>query len=96
VRGKGTPGLFGGETGDLIIRTRVRPHPLFQRDGLNLSLDLPITLLEVYRGSTVALPTPDGPVQLKVPAHTQTGTQLRLRGKGVTRGDSQGDLYVKP
>jgi molecular chaperone DnaJ len=95
VRGKGTPGLFGGETGDLIIRTRVRPHPLFRRDGLDLSLELPVTLLEAYRGASVSVPTPDGPVQLKVPAHAQTGTQLRLRGKGVTRGDSHGDLYVK-
>lgn len=95
VRGKGTPGRHGGPPGDLVIETRVRPHPHFQRDGLDLRLILPVTLAEAYNGTTVAIPTLDGTVQLKVPARSQNGSRLRLRGKGVQRKDARGDLYVE-
>ncbi len=95
VRGKGTPGLFGGPPGDLLIQTRVRPHPYFRREGLDLFLRLPITLHEAYSGATVEVPTPTGPVRMKVPPHTQQGAKQRLKGKGVQRGTSHGDLYVE-
>lgn len=95
VRGQGTPGLFGGAAGDLLIRTRVRSHPHFRREGLDLRLKLPITLIEAHRGANITVPTPTGPVQMKVPGRTQQGAQLRLKGKGVRRGDAVGDLYVE-
>jgi curved DNA-binding protein len=95
VRGKGMPGAGGGEPGDLIIRTRVRPHPHFKREGLDLHLRLPVTVEEAYLGATVDVPTPDGPVRLKVPARSQPGTKLRLAGKGVERKDRRGDMYVE-
>jgi molecular chaperone DnaJ len=95
VRGKGGPGLGGGPPGDLVIRTRVEPHPHFTRDGLDLTLKLPITFNEAYNGASISVPTPSGAVQMKVPARSQTGARLRLRGKGVTRGSNVGDLYVE-
>ena len=94
VRGKGSPGLFGGTPGDVVIRTHVKSHAHFQRTGLDLQLRLPITLREAHEGGTIAVPTPTGKVQMKVPPHTQQGAQLRLKGKGVARGSKSGDLYV--
>ena len=95
VRGRGGAGLAGGPDGDLIIRTEVESHPYFRRDGLDLTLTLPITLHEAYAGATISVPTPTGPVQTKIPPHAQSGTKLRLRGKGVTRGTSVGDLFLE-
>jgi len=95
VRGKGGPGIGGGPPGDLLIRTEVEPHPYFTRSGLDLSLKLPITFREAYSGATVSVPTPSGAVQMKVPPRAQSGSKLRLRGKGVTRGANTGDLYVE-
>jgi molecular chaperone DnaJ len=95
VREKGGPGVGGGPPGDLIIRTEVEPHPYFTRDGLDLTLRLPITLREAYSGALVGVPTPSGVVQMKVPPRAQSGSKLRLRGKGVTRGSNVGDLYVE-
>jgi molecular chaperone DnaJ len=94
VRGKGSPGLFGGAAGDVIIRTHVKPHPHFARDGLDLTLTLPITIGEAHRGGAISVPTPTGAVQMKIPPRTQQGARLRLKGKGVTRGTAHGDLYV--
>ena len=95
VRGKGAPGLFGGAAGDLVIETRIRPHPHFRREGLDLRLKLPITIAEAHRGGTVPVPTPTGTTQMKIPPRSAQGTQLRLKGKGVQRGDVGGDLYVE-
>jgi curved DNA-binding protein len=95
VKGRGSPSPFGGEPGDLLIETRVRPHPHFERTGLDLRLRLPVTLDEAVNGATVSVPTPDGPVKLKIPRGSQNGATLRLRDKGVTRKDLTGDLYVE-
>ena len=95
VRGKGGPGVGGGPPGDLLIRTEVEPHAYFTRDGLDLTLRLPITFREAYSGASVSVPTPTGNVQLKVPPRAQNGSKLRLRGKGVSRGSNSGDLYVE-
>jgi molecular chaperone DnaJ len=95
VRGKGGPGIGGGPSGDLLIRTQVEPHPYFTRSGLDLNLKLPITFREAYSGATVSVPTPAGIVQMKIPPRAQSGSKLRLRGKGVTRGSNTGDLYVE-
>lgn len=90
----GVPGP-GIPPGDLLLTLRVKPHPHFERDGLDLTLDLPITAQEAYQGARIDVPTPSGHVNLKVPARTQSGQLLRLRGKGVERGNKSGDLYVR-
>ena len=94
IAGKGAPGARGGPPGDLIIETVVLPHPLLRRDGLDLYLTVPVTLDEAYNGGTVEVPTFDGPVMLKVPPRSQPGTKLRLRGKGIQRKDTRGDLLA--
>jgi curved DNA-binding protein len=95
VPGHGAPGRSGSEPGDLIITVRVRPHSYFERDGLDLRLDLPITVAEAYRGAKVTIPTPEGPVGLKLPRHAQSGQVVRLKGRGVRRKEQTGDLLVR-
>jgi curved DNA-binding protein len=95
VAGQGESGAGGGKSGDLIMTVRVRPHPFFERDGLDLHLDLPITAAEAYRGAKVSVPTPEGHVTLKVPAHAQSGQVARLKGRGVHRKSETGDLFVR-
>ena len=95
VTGHGAPGKNGSEPGDLLITVRVRPHSYFERDGLDLRLDLPVTVAEAYRGAKVTIPTPEGPVGLKLPSHTQSGQVVRLKGRGVRRKDQVGDLLVR-
>ncbi|MCH2107710.1 MAG: DnaJ domain-containing protein [Polyangiaceae bacterium] len=95
VPGAGTSAAPGMPPGDLLLNVKVKTHPCFERDGLDLSLDVPLSIGEAYHGTKVEVPTPGGSVQLKVPAHAQSGQVLRLKGKGVTRGGKSGDLYVK-
>ena len=95
VPGHGGPGSMGGPPGDLVITVRVRPHPHFERDGLDLHLELPITVGEAYRGAKVAVPTPQGDVSLKIPPHAKSGQTVRLKERGVKRKDEVGDLYVR-
>ncbi len=95
VKGAGGQAAPGIPPGDLILVVRVKAHPFFSRDGQDLTVDVPITVSEAYLGAKVEVPTITGSVQLKVPAHTQSGQVLRLRGKGVTRGQQTGDLYVR-
>jgi curved DNA-binding protein len=95
LRGKGAPGAMGGPPGDLVLLIHVAPHPHFKREGLDLYLDLPITVGEAYRGAKARVPTPDGDVSLSVPKHAQSGQTVRLKGKGVQRGKERGDLYVR-
>jgi curved DNA-binding protein len=93
--GKGAPGAGGGPPGDLVIETEVRPHPHLRREGLDLHLVLPVTLDEVYNGASIDVPTFEGTVVLKVPPRAQNGAKLRLRGKGVARKETRGDLIVE-
>lgn len=95
VPGHGAPGMFGGPPGDLVLTIRVKPHPYFEREGLDLYLDLPISIGEAFRGTKVRVPTPDGAVTLTVPPHAQSGQVARLKNRGVKRQDKQGDLYVR-
>lgn len=95
VPGRGAPGPFGGAPGDLVLAIRVGPHPFFKRDGLDLYLDLPITIGEAYRGAKVRVPTPDGAVTLTVPKGAQSGQHVRLKNRGVERKTERGDLYVR-
>ena len=95
VSGKGLPGPKGAPAGDLIIETRVRPHPWVRREGLDLSLRLPVTLEEAYLGASVEVPTFEGKVKVKIPPRSQSGTRLRLRDKGIPRGQQRGHFYVE-
>lgn len=95
LRGKGQPSTRGGPRGDLIIVTHVVPHPYFTRDGIDIFLDLPISMSEAATGATIAVPTLDGMVDLKLPAGITSGKKLRIRGKGVANKDVQGDQYVR-
>jgi curved DNA-binding protein len=86
----------GGMPGDLVLTVHVGSHPFFKREGDDLHLELPITVVEAYEGARVRVPTVDGEVTLKVPARTQSGQVTRLRGKGVARkGKAPGDMYVR-
>ncbi|MGE0480442.1 MAG: DnaJ C-terminal domain-containing protein [Phycisphaerae bacterium] len=94
LRGKGHPGPAG--RGDLIVTIRVHPHRHYRRDGLDLLLDVPLSLAEAALGAKVDIPTPAGPTRITIPPGTSSGTKLRLRGKGVhdARRDETGDLYA--
>jgi DnaJ-class molecular chaperone len=95
LKGKGRPGYNGGEPGDALIEIEVRLHPLFKREDDNIRIDLPISLAEAVLGAKVKAPTTSGDVMLSVPKGANTGTVLRLKGKGVVRPDgSRGDQYV--
>ena len=95
VAGKGAPGGRGGPPGDLLIEILVQPHPVLRREGLDLTMTVPVDLDEAYNGASIEIPTFDGPVMLKVPPRSQTGTKLRLRGKGIKRKETRGDLFVE-
>jgi molecular chaperone DnaJ len=77
------------------ITVRVRPHPLFERRGDDIHLDLPITVGEAIRGAEVEVPSLYGPTRIRIPAGTQAGRTMRLTGKGVKKKNSTGDLYVR-
>jgi curved DNA-binding protein len=93
--GRGAPGPRGGPPGDLVIETEVQPHPVLRRDGLDLYLTLPVTLDEAYNGASVDVPTFEGTVVLKIPPRSQNHARLRLRGKGIERKATRGDLFVE-
>ncbi len=95
LRGQGASSL-SAEPGDLVLTVRVGEHKLFRREGSDLYLDLPVTLLEAWQGASLKVPTPAGEVSLKIPARVSSGAKLRLRGKGVAiRGGGNGDLIVQ-
>ena len=97
LSGEGEAGRNGGPSGDLYVEIRVEPHKLFEREGSNLSCEVPVSIATATLGGEVELPTLDGNVSLKVPAGTQSGKVFRLRGKGVTtvRDPRTGDLFAK-
>ena len=95
IAGRGEPGRGGGPPGDLLLTIRVLSHPHFKRNGLDLTLDLPVTVGEAFHGAKVEVPTPSGQVTLTVPAHAQSGKIVRLRQRGVKRQNRVGDLYVR-
>lgn len=96
LRGKGAEGIGKAGPGDLYARVRVRPHRFFRREDRDLYLDLPVSMGEATLGARVEVPTLDGRVTLTIPPGTDSGTRLRLRGKGVPSpsGDASGDLYA--
>ena len=96
LRGKGAPGGNGGQAGDLNVLIHIRPHPLFERRGDDIYIDLPIKVGEAIRGGEVEVPTIHGPVRARIPAGTQGGQTFRLRGKGVKKkAGAFGDHYYR-
>ncbi len=95
VPGKGGPGVNGGPPGALYLDIKLRPHPLFQPNGHDLYLEVPITPWEAVLGTTVEVPTLEGKVRLKIAPGARAGQKLRLAGKGLPKpGQGQGDLYA--
>jgi len=97
LSGEGEAGENGGPPGDLYVDIRVRPHPIFQREGADLSCLVPINFSAAVLGGSVQVPTLDGEVNLKIPAETQSGKVFRIRGKGVkpVRSSATGDLFCR-
>jgi len=95
LKGKGMAGIGGGPPGDALVEVHVRPHKLYRRDGDDIHIELPITLAEAARGAKIDVPTTSGAVAMTVPKGANSGTRLRLKGKGVAAGKSKrGDQYV--
>lgn len=94
LKEKGDPGLGGGPPGDALIDIAVRPHPVFERSGDDIVVEVPISLDEAVLGAKVETPTISGPVSLTVPAGASSGQMLRLRGKGIRKGDQLVRLKV--
>lgn len=96
LRGQGGGGRNGGPDGDALIDVRVAPHRHFTRDGQDIRLELPVTLTEAVLGAFVEVPTPGGPVRMRIPPGSDTGTELRLRGRGVPAhgGRDGGEMYA--
>ncbi len=96
LKGQGTVGSHGGTDGNALIEIHVAPHRWFHRDGQDLRIDVPMTLGEAVLGGMIEVPTPGGMVRLRIPPHSDTGTRLRLRGRGVPShgNEAAGDLQV--
>ena len=95
VGGKGAPSGDGGSPGDLLVTLAIEPHPVFDRDGNNLLVDVPITYTEAALGADVRVPTLSGStVKVRLPAGTQSGKVFRIGGKGVKNGSKTGDLLA--
>jgi DnaJ-class molecular chaperone len=92
LKNQGGPGVQGGPAGDALVELSIRPHAFFRREGQDIHMDLPISLAEAVDGARVQAPTPTGPVTLTIPAGSNTGKTLRLKGKGVA---GQGDQFVR-
>jgi DnaJ-class molecular chaperone len=97
LRGKGMPGRNNGPAGDALIEIGVLPHPFYRREGADIRMDLPITLAEAVLGGKITVPTPAGAVAMSIKPGSDTGAEMRLRGRGVPAhgGKPAGDLYVK-
>jgi DnaJ-class molecular chaperone len=92
LKGQGGPGVQGGPAGDALVELTVRPHAFFRRDGQDIHMDLNVSLTEVVEGARVQAPTPSGAVSLSIPAGSNSGKLLRLKGKGV---GGAGDQIVR-
>ncbi|MFO1189098.1 MAG: J domain-containing protein [Alphaproteobacteria bacterium] len=95
LKGQGGPGLGGGPAGDMLVEIKVLPHPQFRREGDDIVIDLPISLSEAVLGGKITVPVLEGKVALNIPKGANTGTKMRIRGKGIPRRDgSRSDVYV--
>ena len=95
LRGKGGPGRDSGEAGDLLVTVRIGGHPLYRRDGIDLLVDMPITIAEAALGVSIEASLLQGSVKVRIPPGTSSGTRLRVRGQGLKVSDEQvGDFYA--
>jgi len=95
IRIKGRGQQTNGQPGDLYILTAVQPHPYFRREGLDVYLELPVSVYEALLGAKIQVPTLDGPVSLTIPPGTGAGAKLRIKSRGIARGEEKGDQYVQ-
>jgi DnaJ-class molecular chaperone len=96
LKGRGMPGIGGGPAGDAYVEIQVEPHAFFTRKDSNVHLEVPVTLPEAVLGASLTVPTVDGKVSIKVPPGSNTGTTLRLKGRGILdrKSGQRGDQYV--
>ena len=98
LRGQGCDGKNGGPTGDLIISVSVKPHSVFERHGVTLTCEVPLTIAEATLGAEIEVPTLEGNVKYTIPEGTQSGTTFTLRGKGIpyiNNSSRRGDLVFR-
>ena len=97
LRGQGDAGFNGGPAGDVIVHVTVKADPMFERDGYDVTIHVPITFSQAVLGDDVEVPTVDGRIVQHIPEGTQSGTKFRLRGQGIQylNGRGRGDMYVK-
>ncbi|EKN4693752.1 curved DNA-binding protein [Yersinia ruckeri] len=94
LKGQGTPGMAGGANGDLYLIIRIAPHPLFDIDGHNLQIVVPVAPWEAALGASIEMPTLTGKITLTLPPGSQSGQKLRIKGKGLVGKKGTGDLYA--
>ena len=94
LRGQGSPGR-GAENGDALIELKIEPHPIYKREGADLTMDLPVSVPDAVLGAKVRVPTPEGAVQMTIPAGSNSGKLLRLKGRGAFAQGRRGDLLAR-
>ena len=94
LKGQGAPGR-GGQAGDALIELKIAPHPVFKRDGADLSMDLPVSVPDAVLGGKIQVPTPEGAVMMTIPKGSNSGKVLRLKGRGAYAGGKRGDLMAR-
>jgi len=94
LKGQGAPGR-GGQAGDALIELKIQPHPVFKRDGADLTMDLPVSVPDAVLGGKIQVPTPEGAVMMTIPKGSNSGKVLRLKGRGAYAGGKRGDLLAK-
>lgn len=94
LKGQGEQGAGNAANGDLYLRIRLVPHPLFDVEAHNLVITVPLAPWEAALGAKIDVPTLSGKIKLSIPANSQTGQRMRIKGKGLVRKEGRGDLYA--